>query len=281
MVDATGLTIATAVLLPLGLFLAAISAYALASEMAGRRAGVLALAVLTLVPDASHYGLENGFFGFHWLIFTNPGSGYGLAASAVGLMLLVVWFRSGNARVLALAILMIVAVIESRAHFFVWLAPAVLGTLLLATPFARRKATILWPLGLLVLAAMIVALIAVEPLQRLWLANSTVVRYVYFVHVGQEPTAYAGVYARLLETLGQVGATLVGTALIVPAYARGLPRLYPLALILAVKSKGWDAIDALPLLLLVVFVVVTLLAPASRWGYVTEYQHRPSCSCTW
>jgi hypothetical protein len=274
LVPANGLEIATAVLLPLGLFLGAIAVYALASEMADRRAGVLALALLVLVPDASHYGLANGFFGFHWLLFTNPGCGYGLAACASGLATLVIWLRTGNVRALILAALSITAVMQLRAHFFLWLAPAAVGTVLLAMPFARRHAGAIWAFGLLGFAGLVFALLTVAPLQRLWLANSVVVDYIFTVHAGQEPTAYTGLYGRLLATLGAPAAALVGTAMIVPAMLGAFVIAYPLMLTLSVRARGWQPIDALPLLLLIVFVVITLFAPATAWGDITEYQHR-------
>jgi len=274
-VDASGLSLATAILLPLGLFLAAISAYVLATEMAGRRAGLLALAILVIVPDASRYGLANGFFGFQWLLFTNPGSGYGLAACAAALTMLVVWFRTQNLRVLVLAAILLAAVIQLRVHFFIWLAPALLGTVILGLPPARRHTRTLWSLGLVLLAVLLAALATIEPLRNVWLKHSVVVDYLTSVHVGPAPTAYMGLYPRLVETLGQVGGIFAGTALILPAMLGIFVLAYPAALIYAVRTRGWTPIDALPLLLLVVFVLVTLLAPGVKWGDVTEYQHRP------
>lgn len=275
-VDATGLTISTAILLPVGLFLAAIAAYALASELADRRAGVLAIALLVLLPDTSRYGLENGFFGFHWLNFTHPGAGYGLACCAAASAILLSWLRTGNRRALLLAALLVAALIQLRAHFFVCFAPAFLGTVILSTPLARRHTGTLWAAGVLLLVTLFTSLAVITPLREFWLAHSAVAGYLNEVHEWQEPTAYAGLYTYLLQELGQVAAIFAGTALLILAVLGVFAVAYPAALIYTVRSRGWSPSDALPLLLLVMLVIVTLLAPGTAFGDVTEYQHRPA-----
>jgi hypothetical protein len=274
-VDASSLALATAVLLPLGLYLAAVSVYALAAQLVDRRAGVLALAVLIVVPDVSSYGLANGFFDHRWMLFTHPGSGYGIAVCAVSLILFLVWMTTREWRALALALALACAVIEIRAHYFVVVAPALAATLALATPFGRRHATFLWGGGLLAVAMLLSALVMVEPLQRLWLENSAIEAYLENIHSGQQPTAYSGVYAGLVARVGQIPALFIGTALMLPAALGVFVVAYPLALAAALRRRGWRQSDALPLLVLIAFVLVTLLAPASRWDDATEYQHRP------
>jgi hypothetical protein len=274
-VDASSMALATAVLLPLGLYLAAVSVYALATQLADRRAGVLALAVLIVVPDVSSYGLANGFFDHRWMLFTHPGSGYGIAVCAVSLIVFLVWMTTREWRALAVALALACAVIEIRAHYFVVLAPALVATLALATPFGRRHATLLWGGGLLAVAVLLSALAMVEPLQRLWLENSAIEAYLENIHSGQQPTAYSGVYAGLLARVGQIPALFIGTALVLPAALGVFAVAYPLTLTAALRRRGWRKSDALPLLVLIAFLLVTLLAPASRWDDATEYQHRP------
>jgi hypothetical protein len=276
LVEASSLTLATAALLPLGLYLAALSVYALATQLADRRAGVLALAILIVVPDVASYGLANGFFDHRWMLFTHPGSGYGIAACGVALIAFLVWLNTRDWRTLALALLLACAVIEIRAHYFVVLAPALVGILVLASPFGRRNAALLWGVGLLAVAALLVALAAVEPVQRLWLESSAIKEYLSSIHSGQEPTAYSGVYADLVARVGPIPALFIGSALVLPAALGVFLVAYPLALTAALRVRGWRESDALPLLVLIAFLIVTLLAPASLWDDATEYQHRPA-----
>ena len=57
----------------LGLILMAAGAYGLGATLAGRRAGLFAMVTLFVLPDSSTYGLQNGFFSFHWLVLIAPG----------------------------------------------------------------------------------------------------------------------------------------------------------------------------------------------------------------
>ena len=113
-----GLGLSTAIQLPVGLLLAAIGSYALATTLGDRRAGVTAIAAFMLLPDPSTYGFANGYFGFFWMMFTGPGAGYALGSAAVALVCAVEWFRTRNWRPLALALAIAGAMFEEigRAH---------------------------------------------------------------------------------------------------------------------------------------------------------------------
>ena len=136
--DLPGLALATSVMLPLGLLVAGLGSYALGTALADRRAGVVAIAFLLLLPDPSLYGLNNGFLGFHWLLFTAPGSGYGLGAAAIALVFANEWFSSGSRAALMLALALTAAMFQLRAHIFLLFAPALVLTLICGTELARR-----------------------------------------------------------------------------------------------------------------------------------------------
>src|SRR5215831_6656676 len=86
--DLPGLPLATSVWLPLGFLTMCAGAYALGVALAGHAGGVIALASVTLIPDAGNYALRNGFFGYHWNMLASPGSTYavGIALLAVALL---------------------------------------------------------------------------------------------------------------------------------------------------------------------------------------------------
>ena len=73
-----GLTAVAGHLLPLGLLIGALGLYALVVQLAGRAAGVVALALLVIVPDPADYMLLSGWFDMAWLLFGSVGSGYGM-----------------------------------------------------------------------------------------------------------------------------------------------------------------------------------------------------------
>jgi len=272
-VDLPGLALATCVLLPIGLLIAAIGSYALATALAGRRAGALTIAFLTLLPDPSTYGLANGFFGFYWNLFSHPGTGYALGSAAVSLVFLLAWFRSRQWTALIFALAIAVATLELRAHIFLWLVPAVATAALLDTAFARRHLRwIGWSaLGCSLLGALL--LWTVTPLRRVWLEWSWVAGFLDFVHQKQEPTGYPGLYESLVAMFGSAGAVPFGVALLIPGVLGVFVLLYPLLLAFSVKRRGWQTTDFIPLLVLCMFVLSVLFAPVASPEY-TELKHR-------
>jgi len=273
--DLPGLGLACAVLLPVGLLLAALGSYALAATLAGPLAGVIAIAFLALLPDASFYGLGNGFFGFHWLLFTAPGSGYALGAAAVALVSANEWLRNRNRRALALAVALVAAVFQLRAIFLPILLPAFTMMLACETAIVRRHARVFVWLAFGAGALVLVLLPTVSPLRHFWFEHSAVERFLEIVHQRSEPTAYGGLYARHIAGVGKATTVALGTVLLLPVALGGFVVLYPIALIAWIRRAQWQSIDLFPPLLLATFLAVVVLAPMAPNWHIDEYQHRP------
>ncbi len=131
--DLSGLAVACAFLLPLGLLLACSGALSLAVRLGGLWAGLLALALLLLVPVGASYGLNNGFFNFHWLTFTEPGTGYGLAVTATALVLVERAYVDRRSAAIIAAFL-VLALFQIRAQHFVLLVPPFVAFAILMVP---------------------------------------------------------------------------------------------------------------------------------------------------
>jgi hypothetical protein len=275
-VHTSGLLVATAIMLPLGLLLAAWAVLLVTEEIAqDQRAGVAALAFLLLAPDASHYALANGFYGFHWLLFTNPGSGWGIAAASCALLFLCIWLREQNRGALILAGILTVCVFQFRAQIFVWFAPVVVTLVFSLSGFGRRhRRGILVLSGLSVLAVLVV-LAWSEAAQKFWFSHSAIVAYLNFVLGHDASFMGLGGYGWLVAKLGQVPAIFAGTLLLVPAMLGALLLVYLLALVAGRLRTRWQPIDTVPGLLLFFGAAVTLFAPLAPSGDPTEFQHRP------
>jgi hypothetical protein len=273
--DLPSLILASSVLLPAGLLVAALGSYALAVDFAGPLAGVIAIAFLALLPDSSFYGLANGFFGFHWLLFTAPGSGYALGATAVALLMANEWLRHGNRYALAYALSLVAAVFGLRAHFIPLLVPAFTMMLACEIAFVRGHARLLLWVALGGCVLVLTLLLAVPPVRFFWLEHSAVLTFLEFSHSAQAPTAYDGLYLRHIASVGHSLALAFGTILLFPAILGGFVLLYPMALVAWVRRTEWQISDLFPLLLLVCFVTVVVFAPVAPNGDPTEFQHRP------
>jgi hypothetical protein len=267
---------ATTLLLPLGLCIAMVGTAILADRLAGTRrsAGYLAVACVLALPDAAHYGLRNGFFGMHWLLFTAPGTGW-----AAGLCLLsgsqaITSLQEGDRRALAVAAALGLGSFFFRAHvFLLWIPALAMVTVahaLQSRPGGRR-ALVATALGT-VAALLLVAL--VPPLSSAWLAFSAVDEFLPAVHRQMIPTAYDGLYDVLASLLPLPLLLFIAALAILPA-TLGL-MLPVLAGLSAVRRPPGVAFrgDAMVWAMVPVALGLFLFAPAAAHGDFTEYQQR-------
>ena len=184
--------VAASLLLPYGILLMSLAAYAFARVRLGAAAATLAPAALLFVPDASAYGLRNGFFGFHWLLLTAPGSGYGLGAAFTALTLMAVWRSNDRPACFWLGIFVAASAFEFRAQIFLLLVPALAASLLWETSFVQRQARAVILVAVLTAIAVIVCLVTWHGARDAWLRFSALRPFLDVVHSGMSPTAYDG-----------------------------------------------------------------------------------------
>lgn len=90
----------------------------LGGALGGEAAGIAAVIAVLLVPDAAHYGLENPFFDFHWLMQVAASGCYAMALACLALAMLLRWLRVGRRTDLAWTIGLILGTFELRVHIF-------------------------------------------------------------------------------------------------------------------------------------------------------------------
>ncbi len=232
-------------------------------------------AALLLVPDASTYGLSNGFFGFHWLLFTAPGSGYGLSAAFTALTLMVLWRSRHRPACFWLGILVTAAAFEFRAQIFLLLAPAMAASLLSETAFARRHARAVVLAMALTAITVIICLVTWHGARDAWLRSSALRPFLEVVHSGMSPTSYDGAYAAIDRRYGPLVGTTLGVLALIPAALGALALALPIACVAAIRRTGWDILDTFPLWCVAAWLGVVLLAPMASHGDYTEFQQRP------
>jgi hypothetical protein len=266
--DLPGLPLATSVWLPIGFFTMCAGAYGLGSVLAGPAGGVAALAALTLLPDASNYGLRNGFFSFHWHLLAFPGASYAIGFFLLAIVLLQRWLMSGKLRLLLAVAGIAAGTALFRIHLFALGFPALLAAAALATDFARRRKLVFFALAVGGFAAFVWAFYALTdslPALELFLTA---------VHEYQEPTGYTGWYWRLVESYGAAIAVPIGIALVLVACLGILVLLYPVSVLVARRYGGLQAIDLVPVAFVGCYVLLMLTAPTMKWD-ATELTVRP------
>ena len=267
--------LAASLLLPYGVLLMSLAVYAFARMQLGTAAATIVPVALLFVPDASTYGLRNGFFGFHWLLFTAPGSAYGLAASFTALTLMTVWRSRQLSPCFWVAILVAAAAFEFRAQIFLILAPAMAAALVSETAFVRRHASAATAAIAVTAIAVIICLTMWDGARDAWLRLSALRPFLDVVHSGMAPTVYDGAYAIIDKRHGPVVGTTLGVLALVPAALGVFALALPITWAAAVRRTGWQVLDTFPIWSVLAWLGVVLFAPMASHGDYTDFQQRP------
>ena len=267
--------LAASLLLPYGVLLMSLAVYAFARMQLGTAAATIAPVALLFVPDASTYGLRNGFFGFHWLLFTAPGSAYGIAAAFTALTLMAIWRSRELSPCFWAAILVTAAAFEFRAQIFLVLAPAMAAALVSETAFVRRHRRAATVAVAVTIVAVIIGLAIWNGARDAWLRFSALRPFLDVVHSGMAPTAYDGAYKTIEGRNGPLVATTLGVLALIPAALGAWGLALPIACAAAIRRTGWRALDTFPIWCVAAWIGVVLFAPMASHGDYTEFQQRP------
>lgn len=267
--------LATYYWLPAGILMMGLGAYSLGNTLGGRFTGVVSALALLLLPDASMYGLKNGYFAFYWLIHVAPGSGY-----AIGLCLVALAFffagqqREGDARYLLVALAVALTGAVFRMHVAI---PVVVFLAALLVFRMRLHAQVSQPVFFAAIATLgfcvmlIFETIAMAP--HFISGKTHGLFYVEAVHLAS-PTAYEGVFRDLSRSWGSWTKGAVGYGLLLIAQ-HGL--ILPLLLFFLWKSPDVarrHQMAQVAIGLLLIHAVITFLVPTPANGDITEWSHR-------
>src|SRR5438105_3938941 len=269
LLDQPGLALATSFWLPMGVLTMCAGAYALGMALAGATGGLASVAVLTLLPDASAYGLRNGFLSFHFHVLVSPGADH-----VIGLLLLCAavlsrWVPGASARPLLGSALLAAGALWFRIQVFAAGFPAWLTTAALAAPAVRKRKLLFFGAALLAFLLFVIAFYAATG------SDLALEVFLDALHEWQEPTAYTGLYRALLDEHGALFAVIAGILLVYLACLGALVVLYPLAVWLAHRARALRAIDAFPAFALAAYLAVMLTAPIDKHRDSTEFTVRP------
>lgn len=271
--DVPSLGVATAYWMPAGLLLTMCATVAWGAALGGPLAGLGALAAVFLVPDASHYGAENHFLSFEWLMQMASGSGYALplvltALTVLGTAGLQRW------RGFVVATLLVAATALFRVHVAL-LAGATLAWLFVFTWRPRlswrRVAT-----ALLLAAAGAGVLLWMEsvPLAPHFLTGRREPA-LFFLSVHSQANEMPTVFRAWWDTHGVAADVAVGFPLMLWAGLGLWLVAVPLLGIAGSLAPLGAGAAWLPLALVAADLAIILLLPVPAHGDPTDWGHRP------
>lgn len=271
--DLPGLPLSTSLWVPVGFLTLCAGAYVLGAALSGPLGGVLALAALTLLPDAGSYGLHNLAFGYYWYVLAVPGASYAIGVCLLSIALLHRWAKSRTPRLLVASAGLVAGSLLIRAHIFLLAWPAWLASALMLTPFVQRRKFFFFGAATAAFGLFVYAYYALFPDAARALPEFLELSHHHAHHLNQPP--YQAWYAGLLAAYGPVVAVTVGLLLVFPAALGVFIVLYPLSVLLMHRARGLEPIDALPAALLVCYFLLMISAPIPANGDSTELTQRP------
>ena len=106
-------------LLPFGVVLSGLAAFALAASLWGPWAGLAATVALILLPDSYQQGFANKYLSYGFLQQVNPGGYYGVACAALAWMFIFDGCRAGRYGSILLGYAVALLTVFYKAHVFV------------------------------------------------------------------------------------------------------------------------------------------------------------------
>ena len=281
MLDQPGLPLALAAWLPLGFLAMTAGASMLGERLAGAAGGIAALAAVAIIPDASNYGLRNGYFSFDWTLFGHAGATYAIGAAFASLVLLDRWASERSRAALIASGLLAVSTVLFRVHIFVLYFPAWIAAASICSvrkPLPRRYVAWLMFASLaasaMALSLFIAHLRETDP--AFWRFQGPALgRFLTVIHTGQAPTAYDGIYADLEGLDAPVFTLATGIVLAIVAALGAFVVLLPAAGFLARRIGVLRPIDVAVGLLFYCWLLLMLFAPIPWHGDPTDLIHRP------
>lgn len=258
---------------PFGIFLSVTGMFAVGRILGGIRGGSLAVALFALVPDASAYGLRQGFLSFHWMMETSPGSLYALPASLAAIGALAEWTRERSLRKLILAVSLLASVFLLRAHIFLWLAGPFAVVIANSLPHRFQKHRTRLIIGGILTFIALILLVAKSEIKHLGF-ETFLVRFIEALHIQMRPTNYQGFYLRLTEVLGHLGALPFGLVLALLGMAGVWLVTFLAGFTFAMRSDKLEKIDWLPVALLFNACIMMTLAPTPFHGDFSDFRQR-------
>lgn len=125
LVNAAGMSAWTAYasfLVPVGVLLTALAAYAIAASVFGKWPAAAAGLALLLLPDASQQGFRNPFMGYHWLQQVGPAGSYGVASAAMAFLFMIEACRARRISLILVSYIFMLVTLVFKAQIFVAIA---------------------------------------------------------------------------------------------------------------------------------------------------------------
>lgn len=262
--NANGLIVAISFLLPFGLLIACFGGYLIANLLTNRFNSLIII-ILVIATPFSELFIQSGWFDNTWTLFTSPGTGYAIGVAGCVILWLREFLDKKSKHALLMVIIFLLSEVFFRVHLFILLFPAILGVLLIEWGYKKLLLLFFFCLFLIFISCFYY-----QPLMDYWIKLSNPFVYLDLV------IPWSVFYGQSLNYSESVGIIkiIIQLIIITTSILGFFVILYPIALLMKVKSMGMDSFDYLPPITLLTFILLTLYAPMASNGDLTEFKHR-------
>jgi hypothetical protein len=267
-------------LLPVGILILGLGAYALGRSLFGPNAGLVAGLGVLLVPDPFQQGFGNLFLGqSYWLMQSIPAMPYGVAACALVFIFLFDGFRTQSWRWIVVSYGFVLVTLLYKAHLFVAISwPALILPALLMGDFSKKTRA----LGVVALTLVFFACMHLSQLlpsmPTLQLNGSGFADYTHWLTQIQAPGSIKTIVTLpRVQEHGRTYLKILAFSMLVLLCSIGIAFfIYPLLMRKLLKEKPLY-IALFPYIVGAIYLVMALgFALETRGiGEAEELQHRP------
>lgn len=260
--------------LPAGFVLMGLGAYSLGAILGGRIVGILSVLALFLLPDASMYGLKNGYFAFYWLLAVAPGSGYALSLSFASLACFIAGYRQSNgARLIFFGFAIALLTVFFRVHIAIPMLALYLALVFFSMKMQVRVRLILFFGLLIIFIGLLLIFENITFAPHFLSGQKDGLKYIEAVHLAT-PTAYEGIFDRMTLGSSHLVRSWVGYPLMLLAQ-HGVLLIVPVLGLFALRrdKRNWP-LFAIPFGIILIHCLITFSFPTPSHGDITEWSHR-------
>jgi len=261
-------------MMPVGIILCGYATYGLGCVLAGRKAGIASVFALLMLPDASMYGLENGFFGYHWLMQISPTSGYAIGITLIALGIYIHGIRTNSFRLVLIATAFTFVAAAFRMHIAI--LASLVFVILLFLAWQPKKPWYRFAVIVIVILSAIPLVILFESISlapHFISSKPQALAFFDTIH-NMKPSSYEGKFNQWTMHSSSLWKIVLGYLLFLLGF---LGVILPCILIvcgyLCVKSR-WQ-IYIIPFIIIFVYLLIIVFMPVASHGDLTDYPHRP------
>ena len=251
------LSLSTSILLPIGLIIGIFGISCFSQRVFVQSFGYYQLILIIFIPIYSIF-INSGWFDFHWLLFTAPGTAYAIGLTLVILLNSFLVLNKECYRPIFLIIILFICLAFTRIHALFLVAPIIFSIMIIKYFFKDYSKV------LILISFFIILIIFCQ-------INITDKTYNYVIWANSNSTFFDYKISEFKILLDSFSFNILYMLIsILGLYSL----IYLYSLYLYKKINNFNLVDLIPFLSLAVFILLVLYSNDNIYVDISEFKHR-------